>query len=402
MNALIWSSLGLSLSVMAWAENVEVCETALRDELSMLCDELGVPGATAAFVLRDGGFGEVAVGLADREKGIPMTPESRMPAASIGKTLVGAVALALEAEGALDIDAPIAQWMGELPWFHRLPAHDKITARHLLTHTSGLLDHVYQTSFREDLSQTWREEVNAFTPEVLISYILDRPGLFPPGEGWAYSDSGYVLLGMVMARATGKEVEEEVEERFLIPCQLTHTLFSDRRDLPGLVPGYTGAENPFGFPVKSTDAQGRMRWHPGVENLGGGWLSTSGDLARWGDALFAGAALPEPARPRLLQTLPTSKNPEASRYGCGGGHTPSGPLGPTWGHGGWIPGYISSLRHYKQYGLTVAFQFNTDVVKAPEDEDWMLDAEIRLARVLLKNRSLPQGNLEDQTTEDTE
>jgi D-alanyl-D-alanine carboxypeptidase len=385
MNRLILSHLGLCFSLLGWAEDVKVCESALQRELYLLCDELGIPGATAAFVTSDGRFGEVAVGLADRECGQLMTPESRMPAASIGKTLVGAYALSLEAEGSLDLDAPIIQWMEEVPWFHRLPAHDRMTLRHLLTHTSGLKDHVYIDAFREDLSKNWREVENTFTSEVLISYILDQPALFPPGEGWSYSDTGYVLLGWVIERATGKKIAEEVDQRFLIPLQLNHTEFLDRRDASGLVPGYTDPQNPFGFPVKSIDAEGCMRWHPGVENFGGGWLSTSGDLARWGNALFAGAALPESARPDLRRRVPTAADPEAAQYGAGVSFRPKGPLGPSWGHGGWIPGYISSMRHYSWQGLTVAFQLNTDVVNAPADENWMLDMENRLANVLMKN-----------------
>ena len=384
MKCLATRSFSLCFSVLAWAGEMEDLERALHHELHLLCMELNIPGATASFVLEEGRFGEVAVGVADRETCEAMTPESRMPAASIGKTLVGACALTLEAESRLDLDAPISCWLGEEPWFSRLPGNGEITVRHLLNHSSGLPDHVYLDAFRTDLSDKWHEEKNAFTPEVLVGYVLDRPALFPPGEGWSYSDTGYVLLGMVIGRAAGQSVADMVEERFLIPLHLPHTQFADTRELPGLVPGYTTKSNPFGFPEKSVDREGRLYWHPALENYGGGWISSSGDLARWGNALFAGAALPETARPELRRRVPTTADINAPQYGPGVSFLPRSPLGPSWGHRGWIPGYISSMRHFSWMGLTIAFQLNTDDIQAAEDENWISGMELRLADALLK------------------
>ncbi len=110
-------------------------------------EEYGFPGATAAYVLRDGTTGVVATGLADVEDGTLMTVRSRMLAASIGKTFVGATALALAREGVLELDAPVSRWLGDRHWFTRLPNHAAMTVRHLLNHSSGLPDHVHLKSF---------------------------------------------------------------------------------------------------------------------------------------------------------------------------------------------------------------------------------------------------------------
>ena len=390
MNALHLTEIGLCFSMLCWAQEVEVVEAALQKELFNWQGRLVVPGITAAFVLPDGQFGEVAVGVADLETGEHMTHQHRMLAASIGKSFVGATALLLESEGRLNLDEPIKKWLGSEPWFSRLPGGDRITARHLLTHTSGLPDHVHLPVFQESVAEHWHEQANPFPPEALIGYVLDQPLLFSPGEGWSYSDTGFVLLGILLENVTGESVVDVIEERFLIPLHLTHTEPSDHRDLQGLAPGYTAKENPFGFPVKSTDGESRMRWHPGVENLGGGLISTSGDLARWGDALFAGAALPKSARVELRKTVATSAEPGSMRVGAGVGFLPQTPLGPVWGHGGWIPGYLSSLRHYSEHKITIAFQMNSDDLKSSVSPDWMREMELRLAEVVIQ--ALEEGD----------
>lgn len=380
-----WNLGILCVCLNAHSESVRYLESALRRELTSLRQELGFPGATAAFVLRDGRSGGVAVGLADNESNQFMVPESRMLAASIGKTFVSATALALASEGRLDLDAPISDWFRDAPWFPRLPQGPDITLWHLLTHRSGLPDHVHRESFARKLQQHWPGGNCPFSPVELIDFILDLPARFVPGEGWGYSDTGYVLLGLVLDEVCGWSLYREVEARFLLPLELKHTVPSNRRALPGLVPGYTSPQNPFGFPVKSTDTDGHLQWHPGVEHFGGGWLSTSGDLARWGAALYAGAGLPESAQIALRRTLPVSDSSSSPRYGPGVSHHPDGPLGPTWGHGGWIPGYVSSLRHYSRHGLTLAFQINTDAVAS--EDNWLFEMETRLARVLLSEKA---------------
>ncbi len=130
---------------------------AIQAVLDKAQHQYGFPGATAAYVLPDGTVGVVATGMADRETATPMTVRSRMLAASIGKTFVGATAIALAQEGLLDLDAPISQYVGDRPWFSRLPNHSDITLHHLLTHSSGLPDHVHLASFATAVSHRWQD-----------------------------------------------------------------------------------------------------------------------------------------------------------------------------------------------------------------------------------------------------
>lgn len=206
----------------------------------------GFPGATAAFVLENGTAFVAASGLADVEEERPMTVQSRMLAASIGKTFAGAAAVALARENMLDLDAPLSRWLGDQPWFSRLPNHDAITLRHLLTHRSGLADHVHLASFAAAVSRKWPANSNPFSPAELIEFVLDRPSLFEAGAAWSYSDTGYILMGLVIEEATGRSYYEEIKDRFLIPLKVGRRIVHGQGNARGLFdgPSASGSNKP--------------------------------------------------------------------------------------------------------------------------------------------------------------
>lgn len=359
-----------------------------RAELDRVRLQFGFPGMTAAYVLGDGTTGTAASGMADVEGGVPMTEQSRMLAASIGKSFVSAVAIALAQEGRLDLDEPVSRWLGAYDWFERLPNHEAITLRHLLTHSAGLPDHVYMEAFAEALANTCQASDNPFPPERLVEFVLDKPALFPAGQGWTYSDTGYILAGLVIEAATGRPYFDELRERFLVPLALLNTSPADRRDLAGLATGYMSPDNRFGLPVKTLDEHGRLQWHPAVEWTGGGLVSTSCDLARWGAILFAGQAVAGDYLPELLSSVAVDPDSAAVQYGTGVAIHSNGPFGPVYGHAGWIPGYTSSLRHYPGYGVTIAFQINTDNGIIDSDEGVLKIIEERLAKLFMDRDKL--------------
>jgi D-alanyl-D-alanine carboxypeptidase len=313
-----------------------------------------------AIALPDGTVVTAATGLADVEFARGMTPDTPMLAASIGKTFVAATVLALESEGRLRQADLLADHLGDRPWFEDLPNAETITLGHLLRHIAGLPDHVHLPEFQAAWTRIAGGE-GAFSPEDLVGFVIGQEPLFEAGTGWAYSDTGYVLLGLVIEAVTGRLYHEVVTERFLAPLALTGTFPSDRRNLPGLAVGYTVPGNPFGLPARTADADGRLLWDPAVEWTGGGLASTSQDLARWGHLLFGGEALADPYLDRMLDGAPVAPDTPGILYGAGVAIYADTPRGPVYGHGGWIPGYVSSLRHYADHGITVAFQINTDV-----------------------------------------
>jgi D-alanyl-D-alanine carboxypeptidase len=353
---------------LAWlaapASVVRADPTSLNGQFQARLDalraEFKFPGATAAYVLRDGEVGVVATGLADIELAAPMTVRSRMLPASIGKSFVAATALSLAQNGALRLDDPIAKWLGDRPWFSRLANGSTITLRQLLTHSSGLPDHVDNISFARDVAVRWSEPGNPFPPESLVAYILDERARFPPGAGYAYTDTGYILIGLIIEKATGRTYYDELTRRFLEPLRLRLTSPAASRNLPGLASGYMSGHNPLGLPPKTTVAPGVMTYNPVEEWTGGGLASNSRDLAVWAKALYEGRAMRGPYLDELLRSVPRSKDPK-HRYGAGVFIDEGTPLGETYGHGGWIPGYCSDMRYYRDYRVAVAVQINTDI-----------------------------------------
>lgn len=352
-------------------------------ELDALHLQYRFPGATAAYILPDGTVEAVAVGLADVELGTPMIPESRMLAASIGKTFVGATVLALARDSLLSLDDPVSRWLGERPWFSRLPNHEQITLRQLLNHSSGIANHVDEVEFIQALRKKWQTSSNPFPPEALIEYVLDKPPLFKPGQGWYYTDTGYLLLGLIIESATGHDYYEEVIRRFLKPLNLELTTPSNRSELLGLASGYMAEENPFGLPPKTTIHPGVMAWHPGVEWTGGGFVSNPKDIVVWGKALFEGRAIKGDYLDDLFTSVPISESDSLIQYGTAVAIHKGGPFGTVYGHGGWIPGYSSSLRYYPEYDVCVAFQINTDIGIVDHSTPVIEDMEKRLAEIVI-------------------
>jgi len=376
---LLLIGVGLSLSAPT-AGQAQDLKTRFETELENLRDQYDFPGATAAYILPDGTVEAAATGLADVDETIPMSAESRMLAASIGKTFVSATVLALVHEGKLELDAPISTWLADRPWFDRLPNHKQITVRHLLTHTSGLPNHVESDGFARAFAERWSEVERPFTPEELIGFVLNQPARFSPGEGWSYTDTGYLLVGLIIEEVTGHTYYEEVTRRFLDPLGLTLTGPSNQIGLVNLATGYLDADNPFGLPPQTTTRPGVMAWHPGLEWTGGGLVSNPRDLVVWAKALFEGEAMAGDYLSTLLQSAPLSSD---TRYGLGMAIHKEGPFGQTYGHGGWIPGYCSSLRYYPQHKVGIAFQINTDIGIMDGEPSVVDQVEQRLADVIM-------------------
>ncbi len=351
----------LALALLLWATVTGA--DPVQETLDALRASHDFPGATVAWA--DSAALEVrATGWADPDGRVPMAPETRMLAASIGKSFTAAAALSLQAEGALDLDAPLARWLGGRPWFPRLPNHDALTPRHLLNHSGGLPDHVHLPAFAEFFAAT-RARAEPPDPEALIALVLDAEPLFAPGEGWAYSDTGYLLAALAIEEATGRPWTAIVEERFLAPLDLASTEPSDRRRLRNLAVGIADVETGLDLPARTLDAEGALVWHPGIEGAGGGFVSTAGDLARWGRAVWSGRAMQTAYLDEMLAGVPTGK--PGVTYGLGVSVRVGGPFGELRGHGAWIPGYVASLRYHSARDTAIAVMINTDAGMLGDD-----------------------------------
>jgi D-alanyl-D-alanine carboxypeptidase len=350
--------IAVALSASLAGQQAAPATRALRDRVQAYLDEWRAaatfPGASVGIVLKDGTSFGVVTGVSDRTEGTPMRVEDLLLAGSTGKTFFAAVAVQLVEAGKLALDAPVSTYLGSLPWYLRLPNAKTMTVRHLMTHTSGLVRYEMNPKFTAALraapDKTW-------TPEEELSFLLDATPPFAAGEGWDYSDTNYIVLGMLCERITGTKLYDEVQRRFLGPLKLTRIVPSTSRRIPGLIPGYAGPKDPLGLPDEVM-TNGVFTINPQFEWTGGGYATSPLDLARWGQALYAGKALSAKARALMIDAaVPARLGPE-TRYGLGVIVRPS-PAGLTWGHSGFFPGYQTELVHFVERGLTIAIQINS-------------------------------------------
>ena len=286
-----------------------------------------------------------------------MTLDTRSMSGSIGKTFVAAVTLSLVRERILELDGKIETWVGDEPWFPRVPNARDITLRMLLNHGSGIPDHVFSWRFR--WAVFWKlvtgDGQSGFTPMETLGFVLDREPLFPAGTGYAYTDTGYILLGLIIERASGRSYYDLLQERILDPLQLERTIPSNRLRIPELATGYF---QPIPYlPRIKTLESGTFRFNPASEWTGGGLATNPQDLVRWARALYEGRALRGPYLGDLLSD-PSWADEECS-YGLGV-YICDTPLGRAFGHGGWFPGYTARMLYLPEHRIALAIQCNSD------------------------------------------
>src|SRR5688572_5412403 len=333
---------------------------ALQRALQLKLDEWhkagSFPGATLGVVLANGESFGLAVGLSDREMKTPMKPNDRMLAGSVGKTFAAATALQLIKEGKIGLDDKIERYLGREPWFSRLPNARDITVRHLLNHTSGLMRYEFKDQFTKDLTAN-PEKI--WKPAELITYLLDEKPPFAAGKGWDYSDTNYIVLGMIIEKVTGRRFYDEANRRLLKPLKLVDTIPQDGLRLKGVVQGYAGPNNPFGGRDEMI-VNGKFAINPQFEWTGGGYVSTAHDLARWAKMIYEGKAYSPDLLPQVVDGVSAPMLGRESKYGLGVIIRKT-PLGTSYGHSGFFPGYMTDMMYFPEHKVAVAVQVNTSV-----------------------------------------
>jgi D-alanyl-D-alanine carboxypeptidase len=354
--ALILSGLSYCAQRTAAQDKNEALKQKLQAQLDEWHKAGKFPGATIGVALADGTSFGLAVGYSDRDAKTPMRATDLMLAGSVGKTYCAAAAMQLIHEGRFSLDDRIEKYLGKEAWFSRLPnAHD-ITIRQLMTHTSGLVRYEFKEQFTKDLTanpdKVWK-------PEELVAYILDTKAPFEAGKGWDYSDTNYIVLGMIMEKVTGKKYYDIVKERVLKPMKLKHTVPSDHRVIKGLIQGYAGAENPFGGKDAVLE-NGRFIINPQFEWTGGGMAATTEDLAVWARAMYESRAFSADMLPKMLDGANAPMLGRDAKYGLGVIIRPTR-AGLTYGHSGFFPGYMTDMMYFPEKKFAVAVQVNTSV-----------------------------------------
>ncbi|MGW2156832.1 serine hydrolase domain-containing protein [Nonomuraea sp. NPDC001699] len=304
---------------------------AVRSALDELAGGGEFAGALAA-VREPGGRGRdytAGVGdLATRAK-VPVNGQVRI--ASTTKTFTAAVVLQLAGEGKVELDAPVERY---LPRLVRGNGHDGrlITVRQLLQHTSGLPDH------SKAIPGTFFDNRHRyFEPRELVDLALTQQPLFPPGKGWSYSNTGYVLLGLLVQKVTGRPIGAEITDRIITPLGLGDTYWPNpgeqriRGAHPRAYKSRTG--EPGGEPVDASEMDPSRGWAAGQ------LVSTPRDVNRFLGALLGGRLLKPAMLEQMKRTVPVPGAPRGWGYGLGLTKISLSCGGLAWGHSGDVGGY---------------------------------------------------------------
>ncbi len=296
--------------------------------------QAGAPGAIAV-VRTTTSFRSGTAGLARTEPPTPMRVSDRYRVASVTKTFVATVVLQLVAEGKLRLSETVERWLPGL-----VPRGQAVTLRELLAHTSGLFDFTedrrYEAARISSPARVWQ-------PRQLVAIAVRHKPLFPPGTDWSYSNTNYVLLGLVVESATGRPLGGELRDRIFRPLHLGSTSYPIGAALAGGVAhGYLGSIPGYALPPgKTLDVTSRVA----PDGWGAGQIvSNAVDVTRFYAALLGGRLLP-PAQLGAMKTtvrgmhavlgVPTRFS---APYGLGL-FVRRLACGVAYGHDGSLPGY---------------------------------------------------------------
>lgn len=342
----------LLISILAWGTNTFAID---KTELTALLDsartQMKMPGLRAAVQLADGRMVRAAVGFADVEANIPLTDTIGMPGGSTGKTFVAALTMLLVENGTLSLDDPASKWLSDTTWYKDLPNADEIRVRHLLSHSAGIKDYLDSVRFHLSMvRRVIRDGSARYEPEELIGFVLNRKPLFPAGEGFHYTDAGYLVLGLLIEAASGRNYYDLLEEHILIPQHLDQVFPATQSILPNIATGYMGGG-------RNLKKDGRMKFDPSSEWTGGGLTTNPTMLVQFYSALARGHVV----KPESLAHMVNDgwHNPKTPGYHYGFGLFVYDD-GKSYGHGGLWPGYRTHVTHYVDTGTTVAIQTNRD------------------------------------------
>jgi D-alanyl-D-alanine carboxypeptidase len=320
----------------------------------------GAPGA-AAVIQGPHGRERFVAGSANVRRDVPISPRDRFRVGSVAKSFTATVVLKLVAQGRVGLDDSVEKWLPGL-----VPDGDQITVRELLSHSSGLADYCAVPPDSTLCIPPPADMAHRWSPLQLVQIGVSAQPTFPPGQGWSYTNTGYVLLGMIVDKATGKPLRAELESKILGPLGLHGTTFPSRTRMP----------RPFshGYDVQSASSWpfDVTRTSPTIAGSAGGIVSTPGDLARFMRALLAGRLLPPTLMREMKRPTPDSLNGPSpfegggvGSYGLGLVHYTWSHACGVWGHSGDFPGYHTLALSSANGHRGAAIYVNSDALAPP-------------------------------------
>lgn len=333
--AIVVTLLAGAAGLGAWARTTEnagadrPAEPAeeLEAELQSLVDA-GYPAVLASVTSPDGTSVNAAAGTGDLATGETPPVDGEVRVASNTKMFVSVLVLQLVEEGRVALDEPVGSYLPGLVTGEGIDGA-AITVRQLLQQTSGLPEYADEVA-----ADAFGVRDVYISPRDMLDVALSRPADFAPGERWEYSNTNYLVLGLLIERVTQRPLFEQIDERIVQPLGLDHTY------LPGTGERELRGEHPHGYhSADATELQDITRMDPSFAWSAGAMVSTPSELNAFMQATLDGTLLTDESLAQLQDSVPAGDElwPEAT-YGLGWQSYPLSCGGIAWGHGGDIPG----------------------------------------------------------------
>ncbi|MDF9816175.1 serine hydrolase domain-containing protein [Streptomyces sp. SPB162] len=303
--------------------------------------EAGVPGVTVGLWLPGRGSYIRSTGVADKKTRAPMTPDLNMRIGSETKTFTATAVLELVDRGLVRLDKPISTYL------HGVPDGEHITVRQMLEMRSGLFSYTFDQDFVHDLLS---DPTRQFTPKELLAYAFRHPNVFAPGTQFQYSNTNYILLGLLVEKLGKMPLAEFIRRYVTGPAHMEHTLLPKGAEFPSPhAHGYTN-QTLTGAVADTTD------WNPSWGWAAGAMVSTLQDLRKWAKVVATGELLSPATQAQREKFIPVP-NFDGAGYGLGLFTTHG------WvGHNGSLPGYESVTMYLPEQKATMVILLNTDIL----------------------------------------
>ena len=299
--------------------------SGVGDALTQVVTQNQLPGGVA--VVRDYGLTRSSAGYSDVDASASFAPRTHIRAASITKTFVAATILQLVAEGKVNLDTSIETY---LPGRIRGQGIDAnaISVRQLLRHQSGLPEY-----FDADTPVP----TEPVTADQLLDEALKRPPQFPPGSAITYTNTNYVIAGLLIANVTGHPAADEITRRIIAPLGLSDTYFPAAGD--------TGLRAPFAHGYELVDGKRKdvTNFNASAAGMAGSLVSTSEDTSAFITALLGGRVVPPAQLREMMNTVDWPAAGPGFHYGLGLTSIDLDCGVKVWGHGGDIEGFHSLM-----------------------------------------------------------
>ncbi|HMF57661.1 MAG TPA: serine hydrolase [Pyrinomonadaceae bacterium] len=323
--------------------NPELAERSARvDQMLAPLVQEGAPGVEVMVVQNGQIVKSSGYGLANVETRTPVTAQTVFEIGSVSKPFTAIAILMLSERGRLSLDDPVTKYLQGLP-----PYAQKVTIRHLLNHTSGLVDVINPRWFRKNYTPTSRE--------VLKMLMQEQKPNAAPGEAFEYNNTGYTLLALIVEKVTGERFSKFMQENVFKPLGMTHTLIFDetKPKVLNLATSYISEGGPFQPAENLSDIY--------IYGAKGVW-STAEDMAKWAEALMGGKLVKADTLKQAF--MPTRlNNGTISQYGYGWYVNSDEGLNVVEHAGGYL-GYRATIRLYPTERTIVILLSNNSTINA--------------------------------------